>query len=137
MPKPQLSLQRRMEVHTLALSRGANDPTKPDYSLLIAKTAKKGGKATTAVGTSASFGVNFSSADAHRQKQDGAALHIQRVFRGWRQRVYNRLNALKYEVEKKRERALAKCHSKALAVFSQKVRMRCCSQLHTELQSPR
>jgi IQ calmodulin-binding motif len=110
-----------MEIHTLALSRGANDPTKPDYSALIAKTTKKGGRITATSGTSASFGVNFSTAHAHRQKQETAAVHIQKVFRGWRQRVYNRLNALKYEVERKRERALAKCRNKAMIVFQEQV----------------
>lgn len=47
------------------------------------------------------------------EQQVTAATHLQRLFRGWRQRVINRLNAMKYEIERARARAIEKAWKQA------------------------
>ena len=87
----------------------------PDYSALISKIAKRGGrgKAGSALSSALSYGKAYDRRDVLRQKQAAAALRIQAVFRGWRQRVYNNINALRYEVMKRKDRAIAKAWKKA------------------------
>ena len=113
-PWPERDHAHKRAIHRLALARGADDPTKPDYSQF---TVDKKAVDKTAIAR-LQYGQYFHHAEVcgtlfalrqtlnpsnyavqlTREKQWKAAVEIQRTFRGWRTRVINRLNAMKYEV---------------------------------------
>jgi hypothetical protein len=145
-PPPEASTASKARIHELALGIETNDPTKvmrlclfgiqrvlhrpvclhaqPDYSAYLEAAGRNSANVIAQQqksAASASFHLTCDSRIDARASQERAALHFQRVFRGWRQRMYNRVNALKYDVLNRRERAVAKAWVKARRTVADKV----------------
>ncbi len=67
------------------------------------------------------FGVYTCHLSVHQQRQQDAVINIQRVFRGWRQRMYERVNALRYDLERRKQRAVAKAWKRARQIVETEV----------------
>lgn len=141
---PQRDPKRKQQVHSLALARGAEDPLKvsvavlrdadvfladvpypqPDYSHFIRKLKRdvKAGAATP--GAVLDNGLCFNHLYRARASEEVAAASIQRVFRGWRQRVYERVNALRADINRRRDRAVRKAMQQAHREVMGQVRQR-------------
>ena len=93
-----------------------------DYSALKARLSRIGGFATAVQGpVELTFGVYTYHQSTVQQRQLTAATNIQRVFRGWRHRVVERVNALKYDLERRRQRAVVKAWKRARQLVADEV----------------
>ena len=96
----------------------------PDYAALLEKSGRGSAIAAAQQQRSqaeASFHLAHDRRVLARAKQERCAVRIQCTFRGWRQRMYNQVNALKYDILQRRERAIAKAWQKARQLVTDKV----------------
>jgi hypothetical protein len=96
-----------------------------NYADIVAQLTRIGGhKAVPRGPGDLEFGIFCHHPTESRRREERAVLTIQRVFRGWRVRVYGRVNALRYENEQRRERAVKKAWRRARKLVL--VRPTCC-----------